>query len=53
MEWSRSLETYTEPEALKSSFHPEIILSVVLIIKKKQKNKMYQHMLISYLISKA
>lgn len=53
MEQSRSLETYTQSEALKSSFHPEVILFIVLIINKKQKTKMYQHMVISNLISKA
>lgn len=53
MEQSRSPETYTQLEPLKSSFYPEIILFVVLIIKKKWKTKVYQHMLISNLISKA
>lgn len=33
VERARSLETYTQPEPLKSTFHPEIILFVVLIVK--------------------
>lgn len=53
MEQSKSLETYTQTEPLKTSFHPAIILFVLLIIKKKRKTRMYQHMLISNLISKA
>lgn len=53
MDWSRSLENYTQLELLESSFHTEIILFVVLTIKKKQKKKMDQHMLISNLVSEA